>query len=68
MIKLNVGSKFESELVDRIIELNEQYEPTGARVNEVYGTHPAFRGIISDVREGFRNEGTDIEEFKDSVR
>ena len=67
MIKLNVGCKYELEFVDKVIELNEKYESLGARVNEVYGTHPYFRGVISDVREGFRNLGTGLEEFKQAV-
>ena len=68
MIKLDVGSKFEREFVERVIELNNKYESLGARIVEVYGTHTSFRNIISDVREGFRNKGPNFVEFKKSVR
>ena len=66
MKKLMVGSNYDPILPQEFAKLNEQYEKSGIRIDEVYGSIQAIK-IFGTARPDFRVPDISLESFEKSV-
>lgn len=67
MKKLMVGSNYDPAIPQKFKELNDKYESTGIRIDEVYGSIRKIK-IFGSARPDFRVPDISLESFEQSVK